>query len=211
MKKLLVIVFILFCTVTKAQVVAVGTIPNLDAFYKMDTLELKFDSMMPANDPAFPMAFSTNRSRIMLNEKTNDQPVKAPLEKMPALCECYTDKDTLTIKTGIGFFGGFGFEIKVGAKGFRSAYFEYIDDVRPYKYSLADTATYSAISVSTQQQTLTLLNPPAFNPGQQVTGYFTFTTQPFYVKQNALETNKHQVLGHLYFTCKPRAKTEFDK
>ncbi len=75
----------------------------------------------------------------------------------------------MNIKWGLAFLAER--EIKIYKEQFRSDYLFYIDNVKPYKYQLTDTAFTDNLALLSKFQSLTLDQPPSFTPGQQLTGY----------------------------------------
>jgi hypothetical protein len=129
---------------------------------------------------------------------------------LPTPCDCYIHNDSLIIKMGVGFFGGFGFNIQLTGSKFQSFFYNYIDDVKPYKLNLSDTTLENFIKVKSKYQSLILNKKPTFISGQQLTGYFTFTSTNYF-EQNADKTfDTNYVSGKIYFTCKTRKYRDLD-
>jgi hypothetical protein len=101
----------------------------------------------------------------------------------------------------VGFFGGIGFTIKIYENSFVSSYYEYTDDVRPYKVNLNDTAFYSSVTVDNRCQSLILDKEPSHKQGEQITGYLTYTTKEYYERKNVDRLDTIYVSGKIYFTC----------
>ena len=144
----------------------ISFIPDIDGFMKYNKLEIQQDSINARFDKAMDTLmvkdsvqktsqlfgkknYRYNRSRIFIDLNTNGIPDTKDSTYylgLPTPCQCYTGNDTLFVKMGLGFFGGFGFNIAIFKNDFQSNFFEYTDDVKPYKYSLTDTASYSYIT-----------------------------------------------------------------
>ncbi|HNW88378.1 MAG TPA: hypothetical protein PKN48_01875 [Bacteroidales bacterium] len=152
--------------------------------------------------------FRNNRSRIFLNSFTNDTPDKTDssfIKGFPTSCGCFVSKDSLVIKMGAGFFGGLGFNIGISGKKFSSGFYEYTDDVRPFKSNLSDEAFESFVSAKSKYQSLILNEKPNFKAGQQISGYLIMTSHYYYEKKYDDKINTHFVKGNVYFTCKTKA------
>jgi len=180
----------------------VGKIPDLSSFEAYNKFDKKMEA--PGNALVGQGGFRNNRSRIFMQSFSNGSPSSqdsALYIGMPTPCYCTLDKDTLNVKIGIGFFGGMGFETKIFDHSFRSNYFVYTDDVKPYKYNLSDKDFTDNLHLPNKYQSLILNEKPTFQPGQQLTGYLTFTSPSWYetAVKNQLDTN--YVQGRFYFTC----------
>jgi hypothetical protein len=196
----------------------VGDIPDLNKFMVYTEEEKRLDSLSAvyqqtidsfhksslAADEKTNNSFIDNRSRLYLESYTNniaDGNNNDPQHiGQPMPCNCGMDKDTLFVNMGIGFFGGMGFSIKIFNSHFLANYFEYTDDVKPYKLNLADSST-DEISVPAKYQYLVLDKKPNFKPGQKLTGYLTVTTKPYYVRSVENKYDTSYVTGRIYFTC----------
>ncbi len=209
---------------------SIAPIPNIADFFKLNQNEKFQDSVnllinkkldsLPFADSAEKESgyygkkdFRNNRSRIFMdsytNEKLNPENPEFKLG-LPTPCDCFTAHDTMFIYMGIGFFGGFGFNITVSTHNFQSSFFDYTDDYKPYKYSLSDTASYNYITKKNKYQFLILDKKPSFTIGQQLTGYLTYTTNSYYQKTSGNNFDNIFVSGKLYFTCKTRQRTPYD-
>jgi hypothetical protein len=208
------------------QTYQVDSIPNLNEFniyndiekrmdsiysvydFKMDSL-FKADNTRSQNSFLYKKDFRNNRSRIFLSSYTNDKLDNGEFSKresLPMPCDCYTGNDTLYVSMVIGFFGGEGFEIKLFDNKFQSAFFEYIDDVKPYKSNLSDTAYTGYVTANSKYQTLIVNEKPTFKSGQQLTGFLTFTSNDYYILRSDDKLDSTYVTGKLYFTCKTKQK-----
>jgi hypothetical protein len=158
--------------------------------------------------------YINNRSRIYMNSYTNS--IIEPMDSdftliIPTPCDCYIIHDSLFIRMGAGFFGGFRFNIEMSGKNFQSSFYNYIDDVKPYKLNLNDTTLNNYITVKSKYQSLILNHKPTFKVGQQITGYFRFTSTNYF-ELNANKTfDSTYVDGKIYFTCKTRKIRDLDK
>lgn len=180
----------------------IGQIPNLKSFETYNKLDKRMDSI--GNELLGQGGFIKNRSRIFTQSFSNGKQTtqdSALYKGMPTPCYCSFDNDTLKIKVGIGFFGGMGFEIKVFKNYFQSNYFLYIDDVKPYKYNLSDKEFTDNLCMRNKFQSLILNEEPTFKPGQQLTGYLTFTTPNWYENSFGNNFDTNYIKGNLYFTC----------
>jgi hypothetical protein len=179
----------------------VGEIPEADVFEIYNKNDKKLENS--GNHLVEKGGYKNNRSRIFMELSTNGKRGHLDPEfstGMPTPCYSSINKDTLNVVVGLGFFGGFGFEIKIFKDKFQSNYFFYTDDVKPYKYKQTGEFTDN-INLQNKFQSLTLNEQPTFKPGQQLTGYLTFTSPNWYESNmnNQLDTNF--VKGRIYFTC----------
>lgn len=168
---------------------------SIDSLIKQDTIQ----TFIKKKD------FLNNRSRILLTEVANGIETIKDKDKIDkdgfsAQCDCGIFKDTLFINSGIGFFGGAGLSIKVFGNNFQSGFYEYIDDVKPYKLTLTSEYT-DDIFVESKYQYLQLDKQPNFKIGQQLTGYLTMTSKEFFENRfgEKLDTNYVKVI--MRFTC----------
>jgi hypothetical protein len=180
----------------------VGSIPSADNFSKLNEFEEEMDSMFKDRKETGLLQirdFKNNRGRIFMTGYDNDIPHQGD-SVISSICSCSIEKDTLYVDMSVGFFGGAGFPIKIFGKDFESSFFEYTDDAESYKTNPSDTASYGMISVKNKFQYLVIDKQPAFKPGQQLTGYLTFTSGNYYNK-NGTHLDTLYVAGRLYFTC----------
>lgn len=193
----------------------VGTIPLRNDFLALTKQEKELDSLFNSdfkeignsqkhrNLPT--ISFRNNRARILLYETTNGkQWQKDPSLKkgMSTMCRCAVDGDTMEINMAAGFFGGVGLKIKVYGKQFGSWFFQENDNVENLKTTLADTSFRSRVIVENKSQHLAFDRQPDFKPGQQITGYFTFTSDEYFEK-NRQNIDTLSASGKIHFTCQP--------
>jgi hypothetical protein len=189
-----------------------GKIDPSEKFLDLNPAELHLDSLY--SDFKKGASFRENRSRIYLYAYINGELQKnsdSSFQKgLPAFCDCFTSADTLFISTGAGFFGGFGFFITIEKNSFESSFYEYIDDVKPYKSSLSDTAFTNVVHVKSKYQYLILERKPAFKPDDIVSGQLFYTTDPYYDDGNSTKLQEIYIEGKILFTCRPRAKSPME-
>ena len=208
---------------------SVAAIPELNNFLTFNKNEKRLDSLNSRYDRRMDSLvladttkkkflkkkdFKNNRSRIFMDSYTNGKLTDVgpnPNIGFPTPCECYTTHDSVFVKMGVGFFGGIGFNIKISGNHFLSSFFNYTDDVKPFKSDLKDTAFYDYAIAKSKYQYLILDQKPDYKPGQQLTGYLTYTTNDYYEKAYGDALDSIYVKGKIYFTCKTRYKTEWDK
>jgi hypothetical protein len=197
----------------------VSNIENLNNFTTLNKAEKSLDSMFSTYDKSIDSivksdktqsfirkrSFINNRSRILLVESTNGYEKIKDKDKIEAdgfstFCDCGILKDTIFINSGIGFFGGAGLTIKVYGTQFKSAFYEYTDDVKPYKLTAKSKFTDN-VTVDSKFQYLQLDNEPNFKIEQQLTGYLTLTSNNYFSDNydNKLDTNF--VKAKMKFTC----------
>jgi hypothetical protein len=134
--------------------------------------------------------FINNRSRILFTEISNGIESRKDIEKIesdeiPSLCDCGLLKDTLFINSGVGFFGGAGLSIKIYNDEFKSSFYQYIDNVEPFKLSINSE----------------LDKQPDFKIGQHLTGLLTLTSNNFLVNRFGEKIDTNAVKVKMYFTC----------
>ncbi|MGG9964474.1 hypothetical protein [Ferruginibacter sp. SUN106] len=198
-----------------------GSIPGLNDFMtytkeeeQMDSIQTSYqlqidslrnqDSLLRAGWHREFSSFNNNRSRVYLQSFTNNIPDSNDFNRhgsLPMQCNAGMEKDTLIINTGVGFFGGLGFIIKIYKDRYWAYYFEYTDDVKPYKLHLTDSAGASEVIVPCKYQYLVLDKKPDFKPGQKLTGFLTLTTQPYYHLAFGENFDSSYLTGKIYFTC----------
>lgn len=180
----------------------IGKIPDLKSFEAYN----EFDKRMESSGSSLvgQGGFINNRSRIFTQSFSNGKQTtqdSALYKGMPTPCYSSFDNDTLKIKVGIGFFGGMGFEVKIFKDNFQSNYFLYTDDVKPYKYNWSDKEFTDNLYMRNKFQSLTLNKQPTFKPGQQLTGYLTFTTPNWFENSIGNDIDTNYIKGSFYFTC----------
>jgi hypothetical protein len=183
----------------------VGSIPDLKSFQTYNKSDKKMDKVSPTDQPSTgQLAFRNNRSRIFIDVYRNGKVQSknsAFYEGLPTPCTCELGQDTISITVGLGLFGGLGFDIKVYADKFQSNFFEYTDDIKPYKTNLSDTAFSSQVYQNSKYQSLILDSKPTYKSGQQLTGLLTYTSNNFYEKISDTQLDTSYVTGKIYFTC----------
>lgn len=188
----------------------IGKIPGVESFMQLNKEEIQMDERYPIEDTLTSRgAFRKNRSRIFLDAIKNGEIQKKDSVYFTGLstrCFCHTKTDTTFITMGLGYFGGFGFSIRIYQDKFESDFFEYIDDVKPYKTDLNDTAFYDQIRVDNKYQSLILDTKPIHEKGQQITGLLTYTTNEYYIRKYSNDLDTLYVTGKIYFTCKTSEK-----
>jgi hypothetical protein len=217
-KIIFVLVSLLVCVSSKAQQdngktyhqsYTLDSIPGFHNFETYTDKEKQHDSIYSKYDYPGKSEFRNNRSRIFLNSYTNDKPDKidsAFVKGFPTPCDCYTDNDSLFINMGAGFFGGLGFNIEIAGNDFLSDFYEYTDDVKPFKPNLADTIYDSYVVAKSKYQYLILSEKPNFKTGQQLSGYLTQTSNYYYEEVYANKIDTHYVISKIFFTCRTKEK-----
>jgi hypothetical protein len=190
---------------TYNQKYQVGTIPGMDSFNIYTAMEKSLDSIQVTYKQD---SFRNNRGRIITNTYTNNELVKNESYKYGSVampCDCVVEKDTVFVNMAIGLFGGLGYDIKIYKDSFQSSFFEYTDDVKPYKSNSSDTAFTDFVAAKSKYQYLILDKNPAFQQGQQLTGMLTLTSNNYY-NLVADKLNSTFVTGKLYFSCITKKK-----
>jgi hypothetical protein len=190
-----------------------GSLEGAAGFYVLTPAELQIDSIQNAN-PLMKADFRKNRSRIWLEEFKDSSPAELdPLfgTGAPAACMGAVDRDTIFIKTSLGFFGGYVFLIKIYGNQFRFSYIPVMDE-DVYKRSPADSAFARQISVMPRFQQLILRTRPGFEVGDSISGILQFTTADYFVKR-AVGTTRNEVdtvynSGKIFFDCVTDKKPE---
>lgn len=200
----------------------VGNIPSVNDFLILNKSEKSLDSKFNSYDKSIDSLvkadtsqdfittrdFVNNRSRILLKEVSNGKENikdedKIEKDGFSTFCDCGVFKDTLFINSGIGFFGGVGISVKVFSKQFKSAFYEYIDDVKPYKLNKNSEFTDN-ISIESKYQYLLFDSEPTNKEGQQLTGFLTLTSNDFFENRFGEKLDTNYVKAQLKFTCKTK-------
>lgn len=199
---------------------AVGQIPNKEDFLQLNEEEKSVDSMFSGYDKEIDgiaqkdektknMAlrlkrdFVNNRSRIFLQAFENGKETRvdsAFVKGVSSICECLLTKDTLVVTTGVGFFGGMGFQVKIAEDGFQSTYFLYEKNAQPFKLHINDNFT-NKLSVDSKYQSLMLDKKTSFTEGERLTGYLEIMTNNYYENSFGDKLDTNYVKGKVLFTC----------
>ena len=115
-------------------------------------------------------------------------------------------------------FWGFTFSIELNKDKFTSTYWEDTHKKTIYKAQLTDSVLVDNVFVDNKEQSLILKSKPTFMLGENMEGYLTFETNPYYRTSNymakeiydAENMDKLKMAGALYFKCKVREVTEYD-
>jgi hypothetical protein len=184
----------------------IASIPEMESFNTYTEIERIMDSSMnqfSQND------FSNNRSRIFIHTFINNklqQGESTKYESLPMPCACYTEKDTIYVNITIGFFAGLGYNIKIYKDRFESNYFEYTDDVKPYKANITDSAFTDYLLAKSKDQYLILNKKPTFKLDEELIGFLTLTSNNYYSIGIGSSLDTSYVSGKLYFKCKVKQK-----
>lgn len=187
-----------------------GKIENMQGFFRYNKMEKQMDSLLNDFDSRSQIDkkdFKNNRARIFMDNYTNES------DGFPAPCDCYLHHDTVTVKMGIGFFGGMGFLIHISGNRYDASYFEYTDDNKPYKASLTDPEFSNHVIARGKSGALFMEEAPGFRTEQQLTGLLEFESDNFYIRRGISPeslVDSMSVTGKIYFTCKTRMKTAWD-
>jgi len=222
------IVFILFAS-CQSKVVnentyntefCTGSMPGINDFLTLNKTENSLDSMfavlgkrLDSLNKEYKLKnvikktdFRGNRSRILLTEVSNGiETIKDKDEKdgISTFCKCEMNKDTIIIYSGVGFFGGAAISIKVYNDQFRSSFYEYADDVKPYKLNKNSEFT-GEISVDSKLQYLQLDKKPTYKIGQQLTGYLILTSNEYFENRYGEKLDTNFVKVEMRFTCETK-------
>ncbi len=123
-------------------------------------------------------------------------------------CQCFLNHDMLFVQMAAGFFGGFGYSIKIDKNKFELVYFEEKAGGSFFKTDPNDTAFSDRAEVSSKYQTLILNQKPTMKPGQQLTGFATYTSVKYYVRKLRDKLDTTYVAGRFYFTCKTTVRPD---
>jgi hypothetical protein len=186
---------------------SIGVIPNIDSFYTLKENEKRIDSMeFQFKDVTWVKEFRSNRGRVFAQTWENGKPAEQDESLstgMPMPCRCYVSNDSIIIDMSIGFFGGASYEILVMKDSFQSQFVTYADNIKPYKSHRDDTAFSGEAVAKSKYQHLLLSEKPTFRPGQQLTGFLTFTTYPYYEEKFGSLDSIYEA-GRIFFTCATR-------
>ena len=179
----------------------VGNVPGIDSLKVFTELENEIINSLRNDSPNY---FKNNRSRIIMRYYRNNVMVNGELSRyksIPMPCDCATSKDTLYVNMTMGLFGGLGYNIKISRKHFESEFFEYTEDIKPFRANLNDTSSASFTNVKSKYQYLILNETPTFHEGQQLTGFLSMTSNTYYLLKDNTGFDSMFVLSKLHFTC----------
>ena len=155
--------------------------------------------------------YKDNRSRYYLTPYTNDALEKGTFlgldtDTVTTDCDCTVAGNTLNIKMGIWVFGGFAINLQLTGNTYRSIYWEDTHEQKVYRPEPGDTILTDNIQVENVVSALVLERKPSYKLGENLLGYFTFTTADYY-KLNYEEGpatgpfDKLKLRGSLHFKC----------
>ena len=184
---------------------SIGPMDDAGSFAKLTENELELDSMRRMSPEEG--LFRDNRSRVRMSYSTNGvahEPGDLPAEGYPMPCHCAVRNDTLIVAMGVGFFGGVGFEILFTPRDVTSTFFEYTDDVEPYKAQLNDSAWSSIVRVVNHLEHVRVNEAPPTAAGRIFSGSLDYRTEPYYERPFGDQVDTVQVSGTIRFTCVSR-------
>ena len=155
--------------------------------------------------------YKDNRSRYYLTPYTNGIPEKGTFlgldaDTVTTDCDCILTGDTLNIKMGIWVFGGFAINLQLTGNRFRSIYWEDTHEQKVYRNHPGDTVLADNIQVENAASALVLERKPEYKLGENLLGYFTFTTAGYYKLHYGEGPatgpfDKLKLSGSLHFKC----------
>ncbi len=151
--------------------------------------------------------FSSNRARIFISGVRNGKAEKidpVAAEGLPAVCNCYQDKDIISVEFAFGFFGGFAVRQQIVGSLFHTKVYVVTRHADIYKASLLDTAFRSELEIEPLKQNMTLLTKPSMNIGEQLTGFVTFQSKPYFENAGQGNVDSVSINVRYFFTCKTR-------
>lgn len=155
--------------------------------------------------------FPTNRARIFAKSSRNGGVEKGDPKAaagIPASCKCFQNKDTISVEFGFGFAGGMGFRQQIVGSSFRTKVALVTRHAKIYKAKLLDKEFESEIELMPLKETMTLLNKPTMLVGEQLTGFVTFQSKPFFERTGGNKADAVSVSINYFFTCKTLEKIE---
>lgn len=170
---------------------------DVKKFSVLTKLETDFAKTLPG--------FADNRARITLTDSGNSvSPKELQKSDFPFPCHCLLRKDTIYITAAFGFMAGLGLKTVIYKDSFATAFFSEADGAEVFKPKGPGVSYTDRISVSAQEQTLTLFTKPPFAANETITGLFKGRFKPFY------ERDLGRVLirsykATLFFTCRLRS------
>lgn len=191
------------CSDTKRSY-TIEEMPLSGSFFDLTQKELSLDSLLSGR-AATQGAFRENRSRMFLGASRNGSvrtPPDQPEEGFPMRCRCAVRNDTLLVSSGVGFFGGLALNFQFTQDSVTGTYFEYTDDVQPYKAHLSDTAWTGSVLVTAHVVHAILSAEPTFQSGQQLSGSVDFITAPYYERLSVGDVDTLMANGSMRFTCR---------
>ena len=175
------------------------------------------------------MMRSLNRSRYELVNFQNgslqqDIQDQETLRDIGTYCSCQLAKDTIKIVMGIDVMGGFIISLRVVGNYFSGNYYLDENRLKVLKLNIADTLV-DVTTVPFAKQNLLLEKKIIWKAGQQLTGYLSFITKPYFrsaqynpgLAQDDYSDKKMDTMitkARIHFTCNvydnPAYKEYFD-
>lgn len=188
----------------------IGQIPNEIRFETLTKKEKKMVEILSQDEPEKGKgAFINNRSRIFLKRYENGTIVKIDssfTKGSPFPCNCLIEKDTTFINMSIGFMGGMSVSLKIHNDTFESYYFEYTDDVKPYKSNL-NSEFSDFVLVKSEFQNLIINQLPNQKLNQELKGYLSFSSKNYFESNITNKLDTISIVGKAYFKCKTLKST----
>jgi hypothetical protein len=153
--------------------------------------------------------FSSNRARLFISAvRNNEAEVGDPMaaEGLPAVCKCIQDKDSITVEFAFGFGGGIAVKQKMVGLTFRTNVTVVTRHADIYKASLSDKTFKSELTLEPMTENMTLLTRPSMQIGEQLTGFVTVQSRPYFVKASGGKIDTASTNVRYFFTCKTRKK-----
>jgi hypothetical protein len=151
--------------------------------------------------------FANNRARLTLTDSGNriyPQELRKP--GFPVLCLCKLYNDTIYITTAIGLMAGLGIMITINKDRFAGRFFQEADNTNIFKSKKSDTSYVDRISISTDNQKLTLLKKPLFVDNEIIIGILEGQFKPFYELDLGTELTRNYK-AKIFFKCRPHKTT----
>lgn len=196
-----------------------------DSLYKesdheLDSIRREYESVLPnknSDTAKFLLGafadqindFSSNRARLFVSGIQNDKVIKGdPMaaKGIPAVCKCYQEGDTISVQFAFGFGGGIAVRQQLVGTTFHTNVTLITRHADIYKASLSDKAFKSELTLEPLTESLTLLTKPEMKAGEQLTGFVTVQSKPYFEIAGSGKADTVSTNVRYFFTCKTRKK-----
>lgn len=153
--------------------------------------------------------FSSNRARLFVSGIRNHKVVKSdPMaaKGIPAVCKCYQEGDTISVEFAFGFGGGIAVRQQLVGSTFHTNISLITRHADIYKASLSDKTFKSELTFEPLKENMTLLTKPSMKIGEQLTGFVTVQSRPYFEDAGDGEADTVSTNVRYFFTCKTRKK-----
>ena len=148
--------------------------------------------------------FANNRARLTLTDSGNRiSPRELQRPDFPLPCMCKLVNDTIYVTTALGFMSGLGIITAIHQDRAATTFFQEADNTDVFKLKNIDSVYIDRISVSADNQILTLLQKPIFVGNETIFGIFEGQFKPFYeLESDSKPAIQRNYKARLFFKCR---------